>query len=83
MAEKKTAFGVAAIKYDSYGSLKMQIKVPHGMEGEVRLPIHICKEFYVTGESEQQIKSRKRGNHVYVKLSGGDWMIGSATAFAK
>ncbi len=82
-AEKKTTFGVAAIKYDSYGGLKMQLKVPHGMEGEVRLPVHVCKEFFVMGEGKKQLKSRRRGEYVYAKLSGGDWMICLATSFAK
>ena len=82
-AQKMTAFGLAAIKYDACGTLKMQIRVPHGMEGEVRIPIAICETFYVNGTNGQQVKSRKRGEHTYVKLSGGDWMISSDVSFGK
>lgn len=82
-AEKKTAFGVAAIRYDSYGGFKMQVRVPHGMMGEVRLPTSICEEFYAVGEGEKQFKSRRRGTYVYVKLSGGDWRICLPTSFGR
>lgn len=79
-AKKKTAYGVAAIKYDSSGgSLKMQVRVPYGMEGEVRIPATVCETFYVSGA--KQLKSRKRGNYIYAKLSGGEWMISSDCSF--
>ncbi len=82
-AQKMTAFGMAAIKYDAYGNLKMQIRVPRGMEGEVRVPIEICETLYANGANGQQLKSRKRGQNTYVKLSGGDWMISSDVSFGK
>ena len=82
-AQKMTAFGMAAVKYDAYGNLKMQIRVPHGMEGEVRIPIEICETFYANGAIGQQLKSRKRGKYTYAKLSGGDWMISSDVSFGK
>ncbi|MBQ8658788.1 MAG: family 78 glycoside hydrolase catalytic domain [Clostridia bacterium] len=82
-AQKNTAFGVAAIKYEAYGSLKMQIRVPHGIEGEVRLPNDVCERFYAQSEGGKQLKSRKRENYIYAKLSGGEWIISSDVSFGK
>lgn len=82
-ARKQTAFGEAAIVYDAYGSLKMQIKVPHGLEGELRIPARICESFYAISEGREQVKSRKRRDYIYVKLSGGDWQISSVPSFGR
>lgn len=80
-ATKKTSQGLASIQYDSYGSLKMKIKVPYGLDGELRLPLCTYKEFFARGEDGTQLKSRKRGNYVYIKLSGGEWSVTSGQTF--
>ena len=78
-ARKQTRYGVAYVKYDSGNGLKMHVRVPYGMEGEVRIPASMYDTFYVSGK--KQIKSRKRGDYIYAKLSGGEWMISSDVSF--
>ena len=74
-AAKPTSRGRAAIGYDLYGGLKMKITVPYGLEGEVRLPLTECEEFFVKREDGTQLKSRKGKNCVYAKLTGGEWIV--------
>ncbi len=74
-ASKQTARGLAAIGYDLHGGLKVKVTVPYGMEGELRLPLYACEEFFVKREDGTQLKSRKGKNYVYAKLSGGEWIV--------
>lgn len=76
---KQTKYGKASIEYDACGSMKLRINVPFGVEGEVRLPRSVCETFYVCGA--ERLKSRKRGEYSYVKLTGGEWLISSDIAF--
>lgn len=78
-ASKKTRYGTASIEYDASRGIKMRIQVPEGVEGEVRLPLTVCERFYACGG--QQIKSRKREDYSYVKLTGGEWLISSDISF--
>lgn len=78
-ASKQTKYGKASIEYDACGSMKLRINVPFGVEGEVRLPRSVCETFYVYGS--KQLKSRKRGEYSYVKLTGGEWLISSDITF--
>ena len=76
-AMKKTAFGDAAIEYNAYGGLKMKIKVPYGVDGELRLPSCKYEEFFAINENGTQLKSRRHGDYIYAKLAGGNWKITS------
>ena len=74
-AKKQTPYGKASIDYDNYGGLKMKITAPYGVESELRLPLCDCKEFYASNAAGKLVKSRKRGNCVYAKLTGGEWTV--------
>ncbi len=80
-AQKETFCGLASIEYEAYGSIKMKISVPYGMQGEVRLPISVCETLYANSDSGIQLKSRKNGDYTCIKLLGGKWAINSQVTF--
>ena len=82
-AEKMTAKGIASIKYNVSGCLKMQIKVPYGMEGVLRIPVRVCKALYVNNINGEMVKTRRNGDYISAKLFGGEWIACSDVSFGE
>ena len=63
--------------------LKMQIKVPYGMEGVLRIPVRVCQALYVNNVNGEMVKTRRNGDYIRAKLFVGEWIACSDVSFGE
>lgn len=80
-AKKTTIYGDVLIKYLARDSLKMQIIIPEGLTGEVRIFSSKYSRLYVEGDEKMQF--RRKDGCFSLHLTSGEWWICSDFEFYK